>query len=104
MGCKGTRRLTIIRPRTRVPRLVRGDPVRRELGTHAGGVLQEVEADLPLEEPGLGAERDPVLGVDGEEDGAEVDVVPVFFPSPSSMVISSAHPISLPLDAPRPSH
>lgn len=49
-------------------RLVQGDLVERELRTPNRRVPQEVEADLPLEDPHLGLERDPVLGVDGQAD------------------------------------
>lgn len=60
-----------------VPRDVRGDLGEREGDGRAGprGVLHEVEADLPLQETHLGRFRDPVLGVDGEEEGADVYVV-----------------------------
>lgn len=65
----------------RLPNLVLRD-VRRDLGERderAGprGVLDEVEADLPLQKTHFGCYRDPVLGVDGEEERADVYVVSV---------------------------
>lgn len=74
-GVIGEQQRTCKRPRVLGRGNVAGDLLKAELGRAARDVLQQVEADLPLEEADLDGLGDPVLRVQREEDGRHVDVV-----------------------------